>query len=36
VLRAMGYAKEADTAFADAKRILDKAEEDDRQREREL
>jgi tetratricopeptide (TPR) repeat protein len=36
VLRTMGYAKEADTAFADAKHILDKAEDDDRQREREL
>jgi tetratricopeptide (TPR) repeat protein len=36
VLRAMGFTKEADTAFADAKRLLDKVEEDDRQREREL
>jgi tetratricopeptide (TPR) repeat protein len=36
VLRTMGFAKDADTAFAGAKRILDNAEEDDRQREREL
>jgi tetratricopeptide (TPR) repeat protein len=36
VLRTMGYNRAAETGFADAKRILDKIEEDDRQREREL
>jgi tetratricopeptide (TPR) repeat protein len=36
VLRTMGYNKEADGALADAKRILDKIDDDDRQGEREL
>ena len=36
ILRAMGDSDAADAAFADAKRILDKAEEDERQREREI
>ena len=36
VLRTMGYDKAGDVCLADAKRILDKAEEDDRQRERNL
>jgi tetratricopeptide (TPR) repeat protein len=36
VLRTMGYNKAADVSLADAKRILDKSEEDDRQRERNL
>ena len=36
ILRTMGYNDAADVAFADAKRILDQAEEEERQREREL
>ena len=36
VLRTTGYNKAADVILADAKRILDKAEEDDRQHERNL
>ena len=32
----MGYNDAADAAFADAKRILDQAEEQERQREREI
>jgi tetratricopeptide (TPR) repeat protein len=36
VLRTLGYNEAADVSLADARRILDKAKEDDRQREREL
>ena len=36
VLRTMGNNKAADVSLAAAKRILDKAEEDDRERERDL
>lgn len=36
MLRTLGYDKAADVSFADAKRILDKTEEEDRQREQQL